>query len=323
MVSSIFSGEQEVARRRVWTCIFLSHLCLCIIISADIAFKLARIGVFSKSFRKATTNKYFCTKFKRPNSEKNRRVGIFLKAVYFFNFCGLLSAMIYVSTKQSKGDFQCKEISVRMSDDNIWDESIVKWPEGGYEEMVLVYSYFNGVYAQDGTIRDERPVYVEMNKYDNAPFNSSGIEIPEFDWILEAKVPAKLQYCKDIRAWAFTHEYIRKSIRDDSDCPWLLRSEETEVYDIEEVQGPWQVWEGVIGTTDVHISCNECDENSDCNLNGECKDGRCECYDDVDGVTFLGPHCEVRVKDECRTIAGGKYRAAFEVIYVIHTKTCL
>ena len=63
-------------------------------------------------------------------------------------------------------------------------------------------------------------------------------------------MPAQIKYCKSIRAWVFTHEYIHKSARDDPDCPWLLRSEETDAYDIEEVQGPWQVWEGVISRTD-------------------------------------------------------------------------
>ena len=170
--------------------------------------------------------------------------------------------------------------------------------------MPLVYSYLTGVYTQDGTSHDGRPVYVEMTKAgDSAPFDARSPDPAS----VPVKVPAKIQYCEDIRAWVFMHEQIRKSRRDESDCPWLLRSEETEVYDIEEVQGPWQVWEGVIRTTDVQISCNECDEDYDCNLNGVCKeDGSCECYDDVDGLTFLGPHCEIRVKDECHTIAGGK-----------------
>ncbi len=214
---------------------------------------------------------------------------------------GLLAGMIFVTIRQSRGYFQCQSITVIYKEE-IWEESLVRMPGEDAKEMVLMYPYFNGVYKQDGTSHDGRPVYVEMSKFDNAPFDASSPD----PWSIPVKVPAKLQYCKDIRAWAFMHEHIRKSIRDDSDCPWLLRSEETEVYDIEEVQGPWLVWEGAIETTDVHIYCNECSDNSDCNLNGECKDGSCECYDDVDGVTFLGPHCEVRVKDECHTIAGGK-----------------
>lgn len=50
---------------------------------------------------------------------------------------------------------------------------------------------------------------------------------------------------------------------------------------------------------------NECDENSDCNLNGECVEGKCEC-DEVDGVTYLGTHCEVKMTDNCKTIHNGK-----------------
>ena len=52
---------------------------------------------------------------------------------------------------------------------------------------------------------------------------------------------------------------------------------------------------------------NECDEDSDCNLNGECNKvtGKCEC-DEVDGVTYLGTHCEVKMTDECKTIHNGK-----------------
>jgi len=57
----------------------------------------------------------------------------------------------------------------------------------------------------------------------------------------------------------------------------------------------------------VDIVCNECSVNADCNLNGVCKnDGKCECYNDEEGVTFIGPHCEVRLKDDCRTIYGGE-----------------
>ena len=88
---------------------------------------------------------------------------------------------------------------------------------------------------------------VEQNKFDGTPFDTvTATSVSEN----MSKIPAKFQYCKSIRAWVFLHEYIQKSIRDDSECPWLLRSEETEVYDIEEVQGPWQVWAGVMSKTD-------------------------------------------------------------------------
>lgn len=85
---------------------------------------------------------------------------------------------------------------------------------------------------------------VEQTKFDSTPYDTT-------TWTgIRVKVPARIKYCKSIRAWVFTHEYIHKSARDDPDCPWLLRSEETDAYDIEEVQGPWQVWAGVISRTD-------------------------------------------------------------------------
>eukprot|EP00985_Skeletonema_marinoi_P012858 scaffold6280_cov127-Skeletonema_marinoi.AAC.11 len=255
----------------------------------DIAFNLARMGVFSKSLRAETTNKYFRTEFKKEvdKAEKSRRISLFL---------------IYVSRKQSRGDYQCKSITVIIKDE-VWEESVVQVPGKDIEKMVLIYPYFNGHYNQDGSSHDGRPVYVEQNKFDGTEFST--------------KVPAQIKYCKSIRAWVFTHEYIQKSksTRDDSACPWLLRSEETDVFDIEEVQGPWQIWAGVIGRTDVDIVCNQCSVNADCNLNGVCKnDGKCECYNDEEGVTFIGPHCEVRLKDDCRTIYGELYNDTWSVI---------
>lgn len=59
---------------------------------------------------------------------------------------------------------------------------------------------------------------------------------------------------------------------------WLLRSPETEEYDLLNVQGEWNIWLGRIATTKVSISCNACNDNTDCNLNGVCQeDGTCKC----------------------------------------------
>lgn len=64
----------------------------------------------------------------------------------------------------------------------------------------------------------------------------------------------------------------------------------------------------MISNIKVQLTCNECDNNADCNLNGECQeDGTCKCFEYVDGVSFLGPHCEVKLRDSCRTIIGGEY----------------
>ena len=93
---------------------------------------------------------------------------------------------------------------------------------------------------------------------------------------------------------------------DDPNCHWLLRSPETDTYDFLEVgDGNWEIWSGVISETSVSSKCNVCEDDSDCNLNGDCNldTGKCECHDHLgDNITFMGTHCEVKVKDQCRTI---------------------
>eukprot|EP00985_Skeletonema_marinoi_P022295 scaffold14206_cov95-Skeletonema_marinoi.AAC.2 len=109
----------------------------------DISFNLARMGVFSKSLRVATTSKYFRTEFRRQTKVKrSKRIGFFL---------------IYVTVKQGNGDYQCKSITVIIKDE-VWEESVVKMPGEESKAMVLVYPYFNGSYNQDGTSHDGRPV---------------------------------------------------------------------------------------------------------------------------------------------------------------------
>eukprot|EP00984_Skeletonema_dohrnii_P035342 scaffold34997_cov183-Skeletonema_dohrnii-CCMP3373.AAC.1 len=275
--------------------IFFDFIALQFIQQLDgIAFKLARMRMLSTRMKEATTRRYFRTEFRRstPGRTGHRK--------------------IYVSVRQANGDYQCKSITARFRED-IWREAIVI-SDQGYEERVLAYSYFNGVYVQDGNMHDERPVYVERRKFDGTEFDKTSPN-PE-DPYFTIKIPAKIQYCHSIRAWVFMHEKIRRSRDDNSDCPWLLRSERTELFDIEEVnQMNWEVWQGVIETTDVRITCNECNDDEDCNLNGACKrDGSCDCSKDVEGRTFLGPHCEVILKDNCRTIIGERYNDSYSVI---------
>jgi len=290
---------------------FIQHL-------DNVAFSLAKMSMLSASMKAATTRRYFRTEFKRSNPGQSGK-SFFFVVIYLLNLSGLLGGMIYVSMKQANGDYQCKSITAKFRED-IWRNALVV-SSGGYEERTLMYSYFNGEYVQDGNMHDGRPIYIERRKFDGTEFDTT---LPSKNLLnTTVKIPAKFQYCSSIRAWVFMHDNIRKSRRDCSsrpecsDCPWLLRSEETEVYDIEEVKGPWQVWQGVIEATDVRISCNECDENADCNLNGVCqKDGTCECFDDVEGVTFFGLHCEVILEDKCRTIVGERYNESYSVLYL-------
>ena len=79
------------------------------------------------------------------------------KAIYFINLIALLGAQVYVTVKQRNGDYQCKSITVRFKDE-MWKRSLVQMPREEMKEMALFYPYFNGIYNQDGTSHDGRPV---------------------------------------------------------------------------------------------------------------------------------------------------------------------
>lgn len=47
------------------------------------------------------------------------------------------------------------------------------------------------------------------------------------------KKGAMIEYCKEEGAWVFMHEDIRKDGDEkDSDCPWMLRSSDTDSFDL-------------------------------------------------------------------------------------------
>ena len=89
-------------------------------------------------------------------------------------------------------------------------------------------------------------------------------------------------------------------------CNWLLRSEETSEFDLLQVDRHWKIWVGAIGSAEIDMACNECESEDDCNLNGLCTVEKiCACKKE-NGVEYLGNHCEVSLRDECRTITGGE-----------------
>ena len=108
-------------------------------------------------------------------------------------------------------------------------------------------------------------------------------------------------------AWVFTHPYIRRSaIEEPSECPWLLRSPDTDAYDLLDVPNTdWSIWIGTINkNAQMSVTCNRCkgkpnfliypafftlvltpffytlSDNTECNLNGQCIDGECVCDPD-------------------------------------------
>jgi len=261
----------------------------------DIAFNLSKINVLGNRMQRACTAPPFKMEFEKQKVSC-RKSEVFLRTLYFLNFCALMAGMIVVSVRQDNGYYQCKSISVTFGDD-VWKPAMaLNITSGKYEEWTLAYSYFNGVYEREGN------VYKERRKFDRASYDENSV------------VPAEIRYCKEINSWVFTHPLIRKSIDEVDGCNWLIRSAETSEFDLLKVEGSWKIWTGVIGTTEVVTACNMCSDKTDCNLNGQCVDGECKCRNEA-GVQHLGIHCEIRLSDSCKTIIGEGHNEIFSVDY--------
>ncbi len=258
----------------------------------DIAFRLAKMDVFGKRAKKASTRKCFRSEFEKLPFARRKKMTVFVKAMYIINFCLLMLGLTMITIKQLDGTYQCTSITVTLPDD-VWERVIYLNSSNGEEilPVKLMYSYFNGVYVKNGT-HAGRPRYTEQNKFDDGPYIT--------------KIGATIQYCQEEEAWVFMHERIRKEAnRQNVSCPWLLRSPTTDSYDLLEVLGDWSIWTGVIenGVT-IHVSCNECESESDCNFHGKCMDRVCYCNteDDVGYGRFTGTHCQHPLP--CRRLRG-------------------
>lgn len=70
-------------------------------------------------------------------------------------------------------------------------------------------------------------------------------------------------------------------------CSWLMKSQTTDSYDIISVgtELQWFVWKGLIKSkAAVSIECNQCNDEADCNYNGQCLDGECYCNEQYFGA---------------------------------------
>ena len=110
-----------------------------------------------------------------------RRFKFALKAIYFLNLAGFLVGMIIVSSRQMKGDYYAKSVTLQFQD-RVWDESYPLMRKQGriFEPKIpLVYAvsrsvliwlyslsvlticcslkYFNGVYDKIDEQNEGRP----------------------------------------------------------------------------------------------------------------------------------------------------------------------
>jgi len=167
-----------------------------------------------------------------------------------------------------------------------------------------VFSTFNGAYLRNGT-HAGRPIYQERKKFNGKKFDT---------WMVP---PAEIRYDEEIGAWIFRHPNIAKKKNEPGS--WLLRSPDTTEYNLLNVGNTWDIWVGVIGSTQVTYSCMKCNSATDCNLNGECIDGTCKCHENDGGNKYLGPHCEVKLKESCRSIIAEPFNSTWSIDYYSST----
>ena len=90
----------------------------------DISFNLSKIDVFGRRMKKAALSKCFCAEFERQPFSKRKKVGIFLKGIYFLNLCALLFGMGYINYNQNRGVYYSDSLSVTYGE-QIWNAAII------------------------------------------------------------------------------------------------------------------------------------------------------------------------------------------------------
>jgi len=122
----------------------------------DILHSLLKRGFFGKYLR---VSAYQVHAFDAPGDSGSTKFAKyakrFVRSVYFANGLVMLAALTYLTVEQNAGSFRCNSISIHMTDD-VWEEAWIKLDDGTYEKRLLIYSHFNGIYAENGTY-DGRP----------------------------------------------------------------------------------------------------------------------------------------------------------------------
>lgn len=241
----------------------------------DVIFELCRRGFFSRRLKVAANQKNVIQCSKSLGARRIRKLSKRLvRAMYFSTAIVMLCGLSIITVKQSKGAYGCRSLLIDFGD-GVWENAWVELDKkcsvdsdcnntnqkcyGGdededgrcYEKRLLIYSHFNGYYKQEG-LREGRPRYVEMNKESGDLFKST--------------IPAELTYCEDIESWVITHPKIRTSLdaNEKNECNWLLRSDETEKFDLVELTKTenWFLWKGQIEKDyKIDVSCAEVSNN--------------------------------------------------------------
>jgi len=236
----------------------------------DVIYELCRRGFFSRRLKVAANRENV---LKCSSSHTARRIRRwsqrFIRAFYFSCAIAMLAGLSYITYQQTKGTHGCRSLKMKFGD-GVWENAWVELDkqcsvdadcnntnqkcyisEDGdglcYENRLLIYSHFNGNYNQYDTV-GQRPRYYETNKDESGDF-------------FKSTIPAELKYCQDIESWVLTHPNIRTSLNPGkaNKCNWLVRSERTEEFDLEELpRKNWIMWHGQMEKDyDISVSCAE------------------------------------------------------------------
>ena len=80
----------------------------------------------------------------------NSRSNHSARLLYFLNAIILLVGLTYISIMQSHGEYRCRRINVSFKEE-IWENATIALPDGSIDTRLLVYPYFNGIYAAEGS----------------------------------------------------------------------------------------------------------------------------------------------------------------------------
>ena len=181
----------------------------------DVVYALCKRGFFGKKLRRASSKEHSFD----PPAEHTHKFSIFMKRfirfVYFVNIALMMFGVSILMVNQDGGDYRCKSKTVAFGDE-VWEKAWVKMGQCEsdsdcgdrqlckesycYEQRLLVYSHFNGIYEEIRDRHHGRPRYVERNKEDGSEF--------------QVTVPAEIIYCEYLEAWVFRHPNIRTSLDD-------------------------------------------------------------------------------------------------------------
>lgn len=117
----------------------------------NVLFGLSKRGFFGRSLRLAT-NDMPSIQTNRHSYSLRRRAKRFIRFIYVFNICLGLGGLTYLTITQNEGKYRCKDVTVSFGDDVsvVW----VTNEEGELQKRHLVYSYFNGIYKENGEFDD-------------------------------------------------------------------------------------------------------------------------------------------------------------------------